>query len=160
MTTRAATGIGLIAVLLWSALAPLTVLAGGIPPFQLVAMSFTLGALIGFAYLAMRPRARRELAQITLPAAALGIGGLLGFHFFYFLSLSLAPPLRGQSGQLSLATADRAVLGTVAGFGRRAAMASSGGRADGLRRRGFGDHQRSGDTGAASLALSPATASR
>lgn len=96
MTMRTATGVGLIAVLLWSALAPLTVLTAGIPPFQLVAMSFTLGALIGFAYLAVRPIARRELAHMTLPAAVLGIGGLLGFHFFYFLSLSMAPPLEAN----------------------------------------------------------------
>lgn len=96
MTTSAATGIGLIAVLLWSALAPLTVMAGGIPPFQLVAMSFSLGAFLGLCYLAMRPLARRDLAQLSVPAAALGIGGLLGFHFFYFLSLSLAPPLEAN----------------------------------------------------------------
>jgi drug/metabolite transporter (DMT)-like permease len=96
MTTQAATGIGLIAVLFWSTLAPLTVLAAGIPPLQLVAMSFSLGALLGLAYLAMRPMARRDLGRVTLPAAALGIGGLLGFHFFYFLSLSLAPPLEAN----------------------------------------------------------------
>jgi drug/metabolite transporter (DMT)-like permease len=96
MTVRAATGVGLIAVLLWSALAPLTVLAGAIPPFQLVAMSFSLGALIGLGYLAASPSARRDLGLVTLPAAALGIGGLLGFHFFSFLSLSLAPPLEAN----------------------------------------------------------------
>ena len=96
MTTRAATGVGLIAVLVWSAMAPLTVLAAGIPPFQLVAMSFSLGALIGLVYLGLRPNARDDLARMTLPAAALGIGGLLGFHVFYFLSLSLAPPLQAN----------------------------------------------------------------
>ena len=26
----------------------------------------------------------------------LGVGGLLGFHFFYFLSLTLAPPLEAN----------------------------------------------------------------
>jgi drug/metabolite transporter (DMT)-like permease len=96
MTIRAATLVGLVAVLLWATLAPLTVLAGGVPPLQLVAMSFSIGALIGAAYLAMRPQARAELRRVTLPAALLGVTGLLGFHFFYFLSLSLAPPLEAN----------------------------------------------------------------
>jgi drug/metabolite transporter (DMT)-like permease len=96
MHPRAATLVGLVAVLLWATLAPLTVLAGGIPPLQLVAMSFSIGALIGAAYLAIRPQARAELRRVTLPAALVGIAGLLGFHFFYFLSLSLAPPLEAN----------------------------------------------------------------
>ncbi len=96
MSRGAATLIGLIAVLLWATLAPLTVLTAGVPPFQLVAMSFTLGTGIGLAYLAARPEARTELKRITWPAALLGVAGLLGFHFFYFLSLSLAPPLEAN----------------------------------------------------------------
>jgi len=96
MSLRAATGVGLIAVLLWSSLATLTVLAKGIPPFQLEAMSFALGALIGLVYLVIRPQARRDLRQLTWPAVLLGVGGLLGYHFFYFLSLSSAPPLEAN----------------------------------------------------------------
>jgi drug/metabolite transporter (DMT)-like permease len=96
MTVRAATLVGLIAVLLWATLAPLTVLAFGVPPLQLVAMSFTVGAMIGLAYLLLRPDARRDIRRVTLPAALVGITGLLGFHFFYFLSLSLAPPLEAN----------------------------------------------------------------
>jgi drug/metabolite transporter (DMT)-like permease len=96
MHTRAATLVGLVAVLLWATLAPLTVLAAGVPPLQLVAMSFSIGALIGAAYLAIRPQARAELRRVTLPAVLVGIAGLLGFHFFYFLSLSLAPPLEAN----------------------------------------------------------------
>jgi drug/metabolite transporter (DMT)-like permease len=96
MNARAATGIGLIAVLLWSALATLTVLAKGIPPLQLEAMSFTIGALIGVGWLCVNPGARRELRQLTWPAALLGVGGLLGYHFFYFVSLGNAPPLQAN----------------------------------------------------------------
>lgn len=96
MTPRAATGVGLIAVLLWASLATLTVLARGVPPLQLEAMSFALGACVGAAYLAVSPSARRELRQITWPAALLGVGGLLAYHFFYFLSLSSAPPLQAN----------------------------------------------------------------
>ncbi len=80
-------------MLLWSTLAPLTVLAAGIPPFQLVAMSFAAGAAVGMLYLMMRPQARADLRRVTLPASLLGLGGLLGYHFFYFLAFALAPPL-------------------------------------------------------------------
>jgi drug/metabolite transporter (DMT)-like permease len=96
MTPRAATGVGLIAVLLWASLATLTVLAKGLPPLQLEAMSFALGTLVGVVYLAASPSARRDLRQLTLPAVLLGVGGLLGYHFFYFLSLSSAPPLQAN----------------------------------------------------------------
>jgi drug/metabolite transporter (DMT)-like permease len=96
MTPRAATGVGLIAVLLWSSLATLTVLAGGIPPLQLEAMSFAIGSLIGIGYLIAVPQARRDLRRLTLPAVLLGVGGLLGYHFFYFLSLGSAPPLQAN----------------------------------------------------------------
>jgi drug/metabolite transporter (DMT)-like permease len=96
MRERSATLIGLLAVLLWATLAPLTVLASGVPPFQLVAMSFTVGAFIGVAYLVFWPQARAELRRVTMLAVLIGIAGLLGFHFFYFLSLSLAPPLEAN----------------------------------------------------------------
>jgi drug/metabolite transporter (DMT)-like permease len=96
MTPRAATGVGLIAVLLWSALATLTMLARGIPPLQLEAMSFAVGALIGMLYLAFNTQARRDLRRLSWPAALVGVGGLLGFHFFYFLSLQHAPPLQAN----------------------------------------------------------------
>jgi len=96
MTMRAATLIGLVAVVLWATLAPLTVLAAGVPPLQLVAMSFTVGTMIGLGYLALKRDARRELRRMTVPAAVVGVTGLLGFHFFYFLSLSLAPPLEAN----------------------------------------------------------------
>lgn len=96
MNERMATLIGLLAVLLWATLAPLTVLATGVPPFQLVAMSFVAATFIGLAYIAFKPGAAAELRRVTLPALLLGTAGLLGFHFFYFLSLSLAPPLEAN----------------------------------------------------------------
>ncbi len=96
MNARPATLIGLLAILLWATLAPLTVLAAGVPPFQLVAMSFTIGALMGGIYLAARPSARSGIGRVTPLAALLGISGLLGYHVFYFLGLSLAPPLEAN----------------------------------------------------------------
>ncbi|MFE4590234.1 aromatic amino acid exporter YddG [Streptomyces laurentii] len=84
-----ATGIGALAVLLWAALALFTTLTGSIPPFQLTAMAFAVGGLLGL------PRALRGGREMMrgLPAGAwvLGVGGLFGYHFFYFLALRNAP---------------------------------------------------------------------
>ncbi len=48
MTSRRATLIGLTAILMWSLLAVMTVATGKIPAFQLAAMTFAIGALVGF----------------------------------------------------------------------------------------------------------------
>jgi drug/metabolite transporter (DMT)-like permease len=91
MTTRAATSIGLTAVLLWSLLALFTAGSGTIPPFELAAMTFALGGLLGIASWIVRPRARSALRQRPT-VWALGIGGLFGYHALYFAALRLAPP--------------------------------------------------------------------
>lgn len=89
---RRAMAAGLLAIALWSALATLSVLAGPIPPFQMVAMTFAVGAAIGVA------RARRRgvtwVALTRWPARVwlLGIGGLFGYHALYFAALQIAPP--------------------------------------------------------------------
>lgn len=84
-----ATGIGAVAVLLWASLALFTTLTGRIPPFQLTAMAFTVGGIIGL------PRAVRGggalVRGLPVGAWALGISGLFGYHFFYFLALRNAP---------------------------------------------------------------------
>src|SRR5918997_307865 len=91
MTTRAATAIGLVAVLLWSLLALSTAASGTVPPFQLAAMTFLIGGLVGVAGLVARPQSRAALRQPPV-VWALGIGGLFGYHALYFAALRLAPP--------------------------------------------------------------------
>lgn len=86
-----ATAMGGIAVLLWSALALLTVLSGAVPPFQLTAMCLALGALVGLAWGAATGRGLRMAAAQPLPVWLLGIGGIFGYHFFYFTALRNAP---------------------------------------------------------------------
>ena len=88
---RLATIIGFSAVLMWSLLALLTAASGSVPPFQLTAMAFAIGGLLGLIWLAGRG-GWRDLRQ---PAAAwvLGVGGLFGYHFFYFTALRNAPPI-------------------------------------------------------------------
>ena len=95
---RRATLIGATAVLLWSTLAALTVLSGDIPPFQLLAMCFTLGTLVGVVAALWQGRGRGQPARALLPRLpgrvwALGVYGLFGYHFAYFMALRLAPPV-------------------------------------------------------------------
>lgn len=91
MTTRTATTIGLIAVLLWSLLALFTAATGTIPPFQLNAMTFLIGGLVGMVSWVIRPQGIKALRQKPV-VWALGIGGLFGYHALYFAALRLAPP--------------------------------------------------------------------
>jgi drug/metabolite transporter (DMT)-like permease len=91
MTSRAATLIGLSAILMWSLLAVLTVATGHIPAFQLLAMTFAIGAVAASASWIGRPSAIRALKQPPL-AWAVGVGGLFGYHALYFVAMRLAPP--------------------------------------------------------------------
>jgi drug/metabolite transporter (DMT)-like permease len=88
MNPRTATLIGLTSILMWSLLSVMTVATGTMPPFQLMAMTFAIGAMASFA---VRPRALRALRQ-PWRAAMVGIGGLFGYHALYFVALRLAPP--------------------------------------------------------------------
>jgi drug/metabolite transporter (DMT)-like permease len=91
MTVRNATTTGLLAVLLWSLLALFTAASGTVPPFQLAAMTFLVGGLVGVATWIRRPQAVRSLRQKPV-VWALGVGGLFGYHALYFAALRWAPP--------------------------------------------------------------------
>jgi drug/metabolite transporter (DMT)-like permease len=91
MNPRTATLVGLTAILMWSLLAALTVATGKIPAFQLAAMTFAIGALVGSLTWIRRPAAIRALRQPLL-AWIVGVGGLFGYHALYFLALRFAPP--------------------------------------------------------------------
>ncbi|WP_428264353.1 aromatic amino acid exporter YddG [Haliangium sp.] len=86
-----ATAIGGIAVVLWAALAVLTTHTGAVPPLLMVALSFGTA----FAITLIKWLWRRESigAHLRQPAGAwlLGVGGLFGYHFFYFVGLRNAP---------------------------------------------------------------------
>jgi drug/metabolite transporter (DMT)-like permease len=91
MTSRTATLIGLIAILMWSLLAALTVATGKVPAFQLAAMTFAIGALVGALTWIGRPDAIGAIWQKPT-AWIVGVGGLFGYHGLYFLALRFAPP--------------------------------------------------------------------
>jgi drug/metabolite transporter (DMT)-like permease len=91
MTRGRATAIGLVAVLLWALLALLTVRTAPVPPFQLNAICFAIGGLAGLVWSGATGGLSR-LRQVPPAAYLLGIGGLFGYHAFYFTALRLAPP--------------------------------------------------------------------
>ncbi|MEM9764596.1 MAG: EamA family transporter, partial [Pseudomonadota bacterium] len=141
-----ATAIGFTAVLLWALLALFTVGAAAVPPFQLTAMAFLVGGVIGvialrLAGLPLGP-ALRQPARVW----ALGVLGLFGYHFFYFTALKGAPPAAAglvaylwpllivlfsgllPGGRLGLLH----VAGALAGFAGAALLILGGGAGPGL----------------------------
>lgn len=85
-----ATLVGFTAILMWSFLALFTAASGKMPPFQLSAICFAIGALPGVVLLALRPG---RLALLRQPGKVwlTGIAGLFGYHFLYFTALRNAP---------------------------------------------------------------------
>src|SRR3982751_1473742 len=61
-----ATLIGLTAILMWSLLALLTVTTGRVPPFQLAAMTFAIGACVGPLTWIFRGEGFRALRRPTV----------------------------------------------------------------------------------------------
>lgn len=96
MTRKAATGVGFVAVILWSLLASLVALTRAVPPFQLAAMAFAVAGIIGLVYLVVSGEGLRVLLKVPPAAWALGVGGLFGYHFLYFVALRRAPALEAN----------------------------------------------------------------
>lgn len=90
------TFIGSTAVLMWATLALFTALSGSIPPFQLTAMSFTIAFVIGIVL--WLKKGDNILQQLKLPGTVwiIGVGGLFGYHFFYFMALRNAPAVEAS----------------------------------------------------------------
>jgi drug/metabolite transporter (DMT)-like permease len=86
-----ATLLGCGAVLLWSALALLTVGASRVPPFQLLALTFAIAALLGLFLSRARRRNSWKEAKAHPQALVVATAALAGYHFFYFLALRKAP---------------------------------------------------------------------
>jgi drug/metabolite transporter (DMT)-like permease len=95
MTKSFSTLIGFAAILTWSFLALLSTAAGPIPPFQLAAMTFSLGGLTGAASWLFRPQAIRTLRQ-PWQVWALGVAGLCIYHCAYFFAIQSAPPVEAS----------------------------------------------------------------
>lgn len=87
-----ATLYGFVAVLMWSTLALFTVASGALPPFQLLAMCFTIAAALAVAALKWQGVCLKTIFRQPPAAWLLGVGGLFGYHALYFYALRHAPP--------------------------------------------------------------------
>lgn len=94
--TRRATLIGSTAVIMWSTLALLTVGTGAVPPFQLVAMAFSVATLIGVGMWMRQGGPWTRHLRLPWPVWVNGVVGLFGYHFFYFLALDHAPAVEAN----------------------------------------------------------------
>lgn len=88
--------IGFTAILMWATLALLTQLSGPIPPFQLTAMAFTIAFGIGLALWWRQGEPLWQHLKLPIRVWALGIFGLFGYHFFYFIALKQAPAVEAS----------------------------------------------------------------
>jgi len=89
--SRRATLFGFLAIGLWATLAVLTTAAGGIPTFQLLALTFSLAGGMGCTWL-LRPGGAGIAALRQPPGAAvLTIVALAGYHSLYFIAFARAP---------------------------------------------------------------------
>ncbi len=87
-----ATLIGFSAIAMWALLALFTAGSGQVPPFQLSAMTFSIGASIGLVSWLFRPGAAARLRQPPV-VWLVGVAGLFGYHFLYFTALRNAPAI-------------------------------------------------------------------
>ncbi|KZL27221.1 DMT family transporter [Pseudovibrio sp. Ad37] len=88
----AATSVGSISIVLWGTLAVLTKLTDDqFPPFQLLAMTFTVATLTLSGKLLTGKANVRSAFKLPLSGWLLGVGGLFGFHALYFVALQNAP---------------------------------------------------------------------
>ncbi|MBN9045098.1 MAG: EamA family transporter [Rhizobiales bacterium] len=85
-----ATLIGFSAIAMWALLALFTAGSGAVPPFQLSAMTFSIGTALGVASWLFRPGAAGHLRQKPV-VWLIGVAGLFGYHFLYFTALRNAP---------------------------------------------------------------------
>lgn len=89
-----ATLIGFLAVAMWALLALMTDASGAVPPFLLSAMTFAIGTLVGLVVRAVSGSAPTK--PIPREVWLIGIGGLFGYHFFYFTALRNAPAVEAS----------------------------------------------------------------
>lgn len=91
-----ATAIGFCAILLWSGLALLTALTEGVPPFELLALSFGVAFAASLIVLARRGRAGFRAWRQPWPVWASGFAGIFFYHALYFYALKAAPPAQAS----------------------------------------------------------------
>lgn len=94
--SRNATLAGLLAILLWSSLALLTVATDGLPPFQVLAIAFAVAGALGLARAGLQGSAGWSGLRQPVSALALSTTALFGYHALYFIALKRAPAVEAN----------------------------------------------------------------
>jgi drug/metabolite transporter (DMT)-like permease len=81
---------------MWATLALFTTLKGAVPPLQLVAMAFAVAFALTLVVWTVRGGGVLRHLRQRAAVWALGVGGLFGYHFFYFVALSRAPAVEAS----------------------------------------------------------------
>lgn len=88
---RVATAVGLVAIGLWAALALLTTLCAGLPPFELLTLSFAVAFCLSVLILARRGGGAFRAWRQPVSVWAFSFIGIFSYHALYFTALSRAP---------------------------------------------------------------------
>ena len=94
--SRNATLAGLLAILLWSSLALLTVATDGLPPFQVLTIAFAVAGALGLVRAGLRGKTGWSELRQPVSALALSTGALFGYHALYFIALKRAPAVEAN----------------------------------------------------------------
>lgn len=86
--------VGTFAILMWSSLALFTVNASNIPPLELLGISFSVAFIIGLIW--NIKNGQKVFLKVPKKVWLVGVGGLFGYHFFYFLAIKNAPALEAN----------------------------------------------------------------
>lgn len=90
-SAHSATAVGVIAIFLWSCLALLTTLTEGIPPFELLTLSFAVAFAASLMILGRRGLSGFRNWRQPWAVWATGFVGIFVYHALYFFALKVAP---------------------------------------------------------------------
>lgn len=93
---KRATLIGALAIVMWGQLALFSTWTGRVPPLQLVAMAFAIAAFLSVVKWLVRGENPAPFLRQPVGAWALGVAGLFGYHFFFFMGIRNAPPVEAS----------------------------------------------------------------
>ena len=78
---------------MWATLALFTTLTAEVPPFQLITMAFGIAFTLSLIKWQISGDGVRHHFKLATPVWAIGVEGLFGYHFLYFMALRNAPPV-------------------------------------------------------------------
>ena len=90
---QSATWSGVLAIVLWSSLALMTLVTAALPPFEVLAISFAIGGASMLLVARGSWRDRLILLRQPWPAFVLAVFALFGYHALYFIAFRHAPAI-------------------------------------------------------------------